>query len=173
MNKTVVDAVNATKAIVPGYFEKTCKQRIATGTGSVFSTINSVEEMEEAIVKADWIEAKHELVDPPCKAYKTTSITGGQYGMVKIEDQPDDTIFHIEDQKNTGMVSLVMEGNTRIPTKETWLIIGPEQGRDIVYTFHPGEPVPVATTPTEQLKVGTKLTKAEALEKGFNLAKVG
>jgi len=94
-------------------------------------------------------------------------------GMVKVADQPEDTIFTIEDQKNTGKVSLVMKGNHRIPAEETWIILGPEQGKEVVYTFHPGEPIPRATTSTEDLPVGTELTKAQALELGFNLAKVG
>lgn len=172
VNEKIQNAINATKNVVPGYFEKTCRQRLATGTGSIFSTINTVEEMEEAIVKADWVEAEHELIELPCKAYKTTSIKGGLYGMVPVADQPDDTMFEIQNQKNTGKVSLVMVGNNRIPAEETWMIIGPEQGEEIIYTFYPGEPTPKATTSTEELKVGTKLTKAEALEKGFNLAKL-
>ena len=91
-------------------------------------------------------------------------------------DQPDDAMFVIADPKNTGKVSLMIWGwcdGNRLLTDETWVIIGPNDGEDVVYTFHPGEPVPRATTSTEELPVGTKLTKAEALALGFNLAKVG
>ena len=67
-----------------------------------------------------------------------------------------------------------MQGAGRIPAKETWLIVGPaDNGEPVVFTFHPGEPVPRATTSTEDLPVGTKLTKEEAITLGFNLAKVG
>lgn len=173
MNKIIASAIENTKSLVPGYFEKTCAQRLADGTGSIFEDIHSVEDMEQALLSAEWIPAEHECVAPDCRAFKTTSIKSGLYGMVKVADQPDDTIFVIEDQKNTGKVSLVMKGNHRIPAEETWIILGPEQGKEVVYTFHPGEPIPRATTSTEELPVGTEVTKEEAMALGFNLAKVG
>ena len=173
MNAVIVNAIVNTKNLVPGYFEKTCEQRLSTGTGSIFEDIHIISEMEQALISAEWVEAQHECVAPGCRAFKTTSIHSGFYGMVKVADQPDDTTFEIQDQKETGKVSLVVAGNHRIPAKETWIILGPEQGQEVVYTFHPGEPVPRATTSTEELPVGTKLTKAEALALGFNLAKVG
>lgn len=169
----IISAISNTKELVPGYFEKTCAQRLADGTGSIFEAIHSVEDMEAALTSAEWVEAQHECVAPGCRAFKTTSIKSGLYGMVKVADQPDNTIFMIEDQKNTGKVSLVMKGSHRIPATETWIILGPEQDKEVVYTFHPGEPIPRATTSTETLPVGTELTKAQALKLGFNLAKVG
>lgn len=172
-NSVIVSAINNTKELMPRYFEKTCAQRLADGTGSIFEDIHSVEDMEQALLSAEWIPAEHECVAPDCRAFKTTSIKSGLYGMVKVADQPDDTIFVIEDQKNTGKVSLVMKGNHRIPASETWIILGLEEDEEVVYTFHPGEPIPRATTSTEELPVGTELTKAQALELGFNLAKVG
>lgn len=172
-NSVIVSAINNTRELVPGYFEQTCRQRLANGTGSIFEDIHSIEEMEAAIRNANWVPAEHELVKGEDRAFKTTDIKSGLYGMVKVADQPDDTMFEIQDQKNTGRVSLVMMGNHRIPAEETWIILGPEQGKEVVYTFHPGEPTAKATTSTEELPVGTKLTKAEALAKGFNLAKVG
>ena len=173
MNNIISSAISNTRELVPGYFEKTCTQRLSNGTGSIFESIHSVEEMEQALLSAEWIPAEHECVAPGCRAFKTTSIKSGLYGMVKVADQPDDTIFMIEDQKNTGKVSLVMKGNHRIPAEETWIILGPEQDKEVVYTFHPGEPIPRATTSTETLPVSTELTKAQAMELGFNLAKVG
>jgi len=169
----VVEAILNIKEMMPEYWEKTLFQRIWNGTGSIFSAIYNIVDMEQALINANWKRAENPNVAPGCTAYVTKDIPGGQYGMVPVADQPDDTIFVIEDQKNTGKVSLVMQGAGRIHATETWLIIGEEQGKNVVFTFHPGEPVPRATTSTEELPVGTVLTKAEALAKGFNLAKVG
>ena len=171
--KTVRNAIYNIATMMPEYWEKTLAQRICSGTGSIFSGIDNITDMEQALVDAHWEVAENPNVAPGCTAYVTKDIAGGQYGMVPVAAQPDNTIFIIEDQKNTGKVSLVMQGAGRIPAEETWIIVGPEQDKDVVYTFHPGEPVPRATTSTEELPVGTKLTKSEALSLGFNLAKVG
>lgn len=171
--KAVREAIYNIATMMPEYWEKTLTQRICTGTGSIFADIDNIVDMEQALVDAHWEVAENPNVATGCTAYVTTDITSGQYGMVPVANQSDDTVFVIEDQKNTGKVSLVMKGAGRFSAKETWLIVGPEQGKNVVYTFHPGEPVPRATTSTEELPVGTKLTKAEALALGFNMAKVG
>lgn len=155
------------------YFDNTCRQRISSGTGSIYSKISTVADMRQYLIVSPWEKAENPNVAPGCTAYKTSNITSGQYGMVPVAEQPDNTIFTIEDQKGTGKVSLVMQGAGRIPAKETWLIVGlADNGEPVVFTFHPGEPVPRATTSTEELPVGTRLTKKEALALGFNLAKV-
>ena len=160
--------------IPAGYFENTCRQRISSGTGSIYSKISTIADMRHYLIISPWEKAENSNVAPECVAYKTNNITSGQYGMVPVAEQPEDTMFTIEDQKATGRVSLVMQGAGRIPAKETWLIVGPaDNGEPVVFTFHPGEPVPRATTSTEELPVGTVLTKKEALALGFNLAKVG
>ena len=158
------------------YTDKMFAQRLPeSGMGSIYPFFNSRKELEEAIRSANYQPAEHPAIAPGCKAYITQDIMGA-YGMVKIEDQPNDMKFVIADPKNTGKVSLMIwgwaEGN-RLLTNETWVIVGPNEGKDVVYTFHPGEPIPRATTSTEELPVGTILTKQEALAKGFNLAKVG
>ena len=156
------------------YFENTCRQRLSSGTGSIYKFISTVGLMRQYLICSPWEKAENPNVAPGCVAYKTTNITSGQYGMVPVADQPDNTVFVIEDQKGTGKVSLVMRGAGRIPAKETWLIVGSaDNGEPVVFTFHPGEPVPRATTSTEELPVGTVLTKQEAIALGFNLAKVG
>ena len=160
----------------PEYANKMFLQRLpGSGMGSIYPFFESREELESALRAADYEPAEHPAIAPGCKAYVTHDIMGA-YGMVPVADQPDDTIFVVADPKNTGKVSLMLwgwaEGN-RLMTNETWIIVGPNNGEEVVYTFHPGQPVPRATTSTEELAVGTKLTKQEALAFGFNLAKVG
>ena len=170
--KIVRKAIDNISALMPEYWEKTLAQRICSGTGSIFESIDNIEDLEQALIDAHWERAENPNVAPGCTAYVTKDISGGLYGMVPVANQPENTIFVIEDQKGTSKVSLVMQGAGRIPAEETWIIVGPEQGNDVVYTFHPGEPVPRATTSTDALPVGTVLTKQEALALGFNLAKV-
>ena len=170
--KAVREAIKNISEMMPEYWEKTLFQRIWNGTGSIFSTIYNIVDMEQALIDAHWEVAENPNVAPGCTAYVTKDIPGGQYGMIPVAEQPKDQLFYIEDQKNTGKVSLVMYTGKRIPAEETWLIVGPEQGKNVVYTFHPGEPIPRATTSTEELPVGTVLSRDMALDLGFNLAKV-
>ena len=174
--KIVPEPLDAIEKQDPEYASKMFAQRLPeSGMGSIYPFFDSREELEEAIRSADYQPAEHPAVASGCKAYVTKDIIGA-YGMVQIANQPDNAKFVIADPKNTGKVSLMIWGwadGNRIVTSETWVIIGPNEGEDVVYTFHPGEPVPRATTSTEELPVGTVLTKQEALEKGFNMAKVG
>lgn len=156
------------------YCQKMFEQRLPeSGMGSVYEDCNTIEDIARKLYYAFYFEAENENVMSGCIAFKA-NIDGGLYGMVPVADQPDDAEFVIEDYKNTGKVSLVLHTSEgRIPANETWIILGPaENGEEIVYTFHPGAPIPRATTSTDELPVGTKLTKQEALNLGFNLAKV-
>ena len=56
--------------------------------------------------------------------------------------------------------------------KKNLKIIGNEEGHDVVFTFHPGEPVRPSLLEVSDCHNGTKLTKVEALNLGFDLAKV-
>ena len=174
--KIINAALDAIEKQDATYADKMFAQRLPEGgMGSIYPFMDNREELESAIRNADYEPAEHPAVAPGCTAYVTHDLMGA-YGMVLIEDQPEETMFVIADPKNTGKVSLMIwgwaEGN-RLLTNETWVIVGPNNGEDVVYTFHPGQPVPRATTSTEELPVGTKLTKKEALELGFNMAKLG
>ena len=157
MNKNteiVVKALNAIEKQDPDYAAKMFAQRLPeSGMGSIYPFMDSREELEAALREASYESAEHPAIAPGCKAYVTNDIIGA-YGMVQIANQPDDAVFVIADPKNTGKVSLMIwgwaEGN-RLLTNETWVIVGPNNGEDVIYTFHPGEPVPRATTSTEEL----------------------
>ena len=171
-NNVVNEAINATKEFLGDYFINTCRQRLAGGFGSIYEGINTPEEMEQALREADWEEAEHPDVMPGCKAYKTTDIKGGHFGLLKIADLPEDVVITASDPKGTGKVSMVVTGQPGPSVAETWLIVGNEEGHDVVFTFHPGEPVRPSLIETSEYPDGAKLTKEEALRMGFELAKV-
>ena len=156
------------------YLDNTFAQRLPGGKGSIYEG-HTAETLKSALIAAKYTQKEHVDIKSPCTGFVTYDIKGGEYGMIRIADQPEDSKFIIVDDKDTKKVSLMLVGAAgRIKTNETWVILGPaENGEEVLFTFHPGEPVPRATTSTEVLPVGTKLTKQEALAKGFNLAKVG
>jgi len=164
--------IEATRRLIPGYFESTCRQRLTGGAGSCFENISSIEEMEERLLKANWSPIQDENVAEGCKAYVTKDILGGRFGLVEIKSLPDNSTLVADDRKGTGKVSLTVSGQKGAYVQETYLIIGPEQGEDVVFTFHPGPPVRESKVQTSELPHGTEVSKAKALEMGFELAKL-
>ena len=171
-NDIVQRAIDTTKEYFGDYFQKTCAQRIYNGKGSVFTGITNIQDMENALRAAKWVAAEHKDVAEGCKAFKTTDIPGGNFGLAEIESLPDDVVIMAQDPKGTGMISMVACGEANRPVDETWLIIGEEEGKEIVFTFHPGEPIPPSRTSVEQIHDGQILTKQEALALGFKTVKL-
>lgn len=171
-NATVQKAIDTTKKVLGKYFENTCRQRLAGGAGSIYEGINTPEEMEAALRAAIWLETDHPTVMKGCRAFMTRSIPGGRFGLVRIANLPEDAVLTASDPKGTGMVSMTIKGHKGPAVAETWLIIGEENGYDVVFTFHPGKPVKPSMVEVKNCPDGTKLTKAEAMGLGFDLAKV-
>ena len=172
MRKTINTIIDTTKKFFGEYFERTCAQRLAGGAGSIFEDINSIEKMEKSLRTANWSEATHQDVMPGCKAYKTTSIKGGRLGLVKIEDLPENVRIIASDPKGTGKVSMTVHDKLGPIVEETWLITGIEEGHEIIFTFHPGEPVRPSILEVKNCPDGTILSKEEAINLGFNFAKI-
>ncbi len=165
-------AIYMTKRHLNDYFENTCKQRLEGGAGSTYDGIETTDEMKDALIAAHWKKAEHPDVMPGCQAYKTEDIKGGHLGLVSIAELPDDATIIASDPKGTGKVSMTVTGQKGPETKETWLIVGKEDDRDVVFTFHPGEPVRPSIIEVKDCPDGTKLTKEQAIALGFDLAKI-
>ena len=165
--------IDNTKKTLGDYFAKTCEQRLATGIGSRYENIPDVAAMEAALRAADWTEANHPDIMPGCRAYITRDIKGGRQGVVALDDF--DLAYEViaVDPKRTGNVEVAIDiGNFGPRVEETWAIVGPENGVDVLYTFHPGEPIRPSQVPASLVPAGTKLRVIEALGLGFEYAKV-
>ena len=168
----VRSALAKTQTYLSDYFENTCKQRLAGGVGSVYDGIEEIADMEDALYSAYWKKAEHPDVMPGCQAYVTKDIKGGHLGLLKIADLPDGAVITASDPKGTGKVSMTVTGEKGPEVEETWLIVGNEDGHNVVYTFHPGEPVRPSVVEVKDCPNGTKLTKEQAIALGFDLAKI-
>lgn len=164
--------IEATRRLIPNYFENTCAQRLTAGAGSCYDGVENIEQLEEMLMNATWTEVHHPAVSEGCRCYVTKDIPGGRFGLVEIKTLPEDTVLLADDRKNTGKVSLTVSGHRGASVEETYLITGPEQGEEVIYTFHPGEPVRESKIQTEDLPHGTPVSKEKALSMGFDLAKV-
>lgn len=179
VNQRVREALYRTAALMPTYYGKMLAQRLpAGGCGSVFEGFDSPEQLAAAILGANWEPAEPPAGSaiPGCGYFKTHGIPGGRMGLVRIADLPDDVQIVARDPKGTGMVSMAVQGVRGIEAHETWIILGPgeEDGvhGEVVWTFHPGDPVGPSRLEAKDVPDGTVLAKAEALALRFDLAKI-
>ena len=158
------------------YWQKALKQRLpGTGAGSVYTAFKTPEELEEALLSANWeyFGEDAENVIPGCpmdKIFKTEDIPSGIYGMAKIEELPEGTKLYAKDVKNTGFVSLLLEGKPEVEAKTTWMITGVRKGVERAVTFWPGELIPVIGYDTG-ICDGDVVSREEALAAGYIHAK--
>lgn len=170
MNTIVNKAIENSRRIVPQYWESTVKGRLNGGIGSVYDQFSSVEELEKALLAADWRETTHPDVMTGCRVFVAN--LEGRFGIVEISELPSDTVLIADDRKNTGCVAMTVEGIRGKIVSETYLIMGEEQGEDVVFTFHPGEPIRPSVVEVSTISHGSRVSVKEAKELGFDLAKI-
>ena len=161
------------------YQDAILAQRVSGDTNAGSSYDMTASELKQAVYKANWVEVKHPNVEEPCRVFTTTDIPKGKNGIRNIEDFSDDTVFYAIDRKDTGFVGIGVAGeNASEYVSTTYLIVGPEEingkTEDIVYTFHPGEPLKLKNeqTTSKELPDGTVLTKSQVLDMGFKHCKL-
>ena len=161
------------------YQDAMIDQRVSGDKNAGSSYDMSAKELKQAIFKANWVETTHPNVEEPCRVFITKDIPKGRNGIRNIEDFPDDAVFYAIDRKDTGFVGIGVAGENVSPYVDiTYLIVGPEEingkTEDIVYTFHPGEPLKLKEeqTTNKEIPDGTILTKKQALALGFKHCKL-
>jgi hypothetical protein len=159
-------AFTATRRLAPGYFEKCLVQR-TSGSGSSYRNLTP-ETLEQALLGTSWEPFDHPDVMAGCHAFKAP--LPGTFGLVDLSTLPVDSLVFLADPKDTGFVEAEVEGTKGGQVAFTVIILGTEQGEEIVFTFHPGDPI----RPSRMQKDGLwdKITVGQALELGFKWAKV-
>lgn len=171
MTQRVRDALDNTKSLEPAYFGKmmSLRSELEGGIGSVYPL--KAEHIQNALMSCVWQVFDHPSILAGCTA--AVAQIGGRLGIVQITDLPDTASFTLIDPKGTGYCEILLSGAPpRIEVGHTVLIMGPhsETKREVVYTFHPGDPImPSRVTGLEHGKV---ITKAKAQALGFEWAKV-
>lgn len=182
-NEFVKKALNNAKKLIMGkdeegndktYLDVMLNQRIEgkNNAGSSYK-VDSKEELYQKLISQEWSETTHPDVMPGCKVFKSN--LAGLEGILDIDDLPDDVELYAIDPKETGKIGIGAGNIEKNPVKETYLIVGKEQidgkEEDVVFTFHPGEPVRPSEIETKEIPDGTKLTKEEAEQLGFDKVK--
>lgn len=169
----IAKAAETTRNVVPGYFEKTVAQRAGLEEIAAGSIIESVtaSELEQMLLHADWEEYSHDAVMSGCVAFKAP--IAGRLGVVDLSKLSDDTVVTLDDRKDTGNVSCVVEGALGPKVDFTVIILGEEQGQEVIFTFHPGDPVRPSQIETKSGMNGRQVTVKEARSMGLETAKIG
>lgn len=177
--KRIQAAIANTKRVVPGYFESTVAQRSSkTGCGSVVTTYHG-KPVSDGIghlvffdAQAGWEEYPEcPALMPGCSAFINREI-GGELGVVSLAELAPETEVVLDDRKGTGNVSATVKGVRGKHVDFVVAILGDEQGSEVLFTFHPGDPVNPSKVKTEPGMHGKVITVAEALRMGLETAKI-
>lgn len=170
----VVEAINTTKKVMPVYWEKTLNQRIRNGCGSV-TRFEDAKALECALLEAGWEPYTHPSICEGCVGFKTYDIPG-MMGMdtienVKAEMGPNFKLKVI----NPKYLPFSEVGFSSIRTNVTYtvIILGKEKDNEVVFTFHPGQPIePDNALKADEWKDGDTITIDQAIALGVRWVKI-
>ena len=169
----IIAAIGNTREILPSYFEKTLEQRLDNNSaaGSIFEGFGTIQEVEDKILTSQWEEYRHENLAPDTTGFCCHWI-GGCIGTVPLTTLDDTQVVILDDRKNTGRVSATVKGVRGASTDLTVIILGQHEGREVIFTIHPGAPVKPSTVTMESGMHGKTITAKEAIELGLQTAKI-
>lgn len=172
-NDIVRNAIQNIKEKMSGYWSSTVEQRSAKSDKCAGSRYDmSPEEIEETLLSIDWKPYSNQNINPPAKGFITTQF-GGHEGILELKKLPKNTNVRLDDFKKTGKVSAIVDGKLGDKKNFTVILVGPYQDMgDVVWTFHPGEPIAPSVIDAENMD-GKVITAEEAVKMGFLYAKVG
>ena len=136
-------AIANTIEVVPGYFEGHLEGRSAAGDGSTIwrwgKACPNGHAVMNTLLDTLWQEYPScpNLI-PGCTAYRAA--IPGTIDLRKVSDLADDTPV-VWVRTDHGYQYPTVAGTEGEYVDETVLIVGPEAGRTVVYTFHPGNPI--------------------------------
>ena len=129
----------------------------------------------QSISDLDWQPYDCPEVKAPCTAFWAKGIEGW-LGLVEIGTMSDRRRLMLEDGHQTGFLSVVAEKNAdwiQTPCDYAVIILGDEDGKEVVYTVHPGAPIqPSSLAIAKKFNVGDIITPYDALGLGFKYAKI-
>lgn len=156
-----MQVITAIKNTPPDYFSRALSMRTPEGRiGSYFEM--TPDQLKQALFQAKWEpydprDADGNPIIKGARGYRAT-IEGGRLGMTTVESLPADAKLYLADVKGTGNWSVDTVGAKGEPTNHVTMIVGEAEGKQVVWTFHPGEPV--RPSALDSSKVGQALSES-------------
>ena len=162
----------------PTYYDNVFRQRSKQdnkAAGSVYDM--STSELKAKILSANWEEYYHPSINPPAVGFVSYDLEG-TLGILDLKKAASKKIISYNDKvsftdpKNTGFAYAIVSASRGDNTHVTVALLGPhpKNSKEVVWTFHPGEPITENKLPLDL--VGQTMTVQEAIEKGIQFAKV-
>tara|TARA_Y100000310_G_scaffold341545_1_gene441017 strand:- start:21 stop:590 length:570 start_codon:yes stop_codon:yes gene_type:complete len=182
----VLKLLNDTNSVDEGHLPAILRQHTLTegASGSVFdldagAVMEQLVEGEFRHLTPEEKEQAGDAIQPDCQYYILEGI-GGLLGVYPIF--PDETGLRICRDKKGCPLALQGTRARSIRTSILTMIVGPHEGQEIIYTFHPGLPIKPSSlqienlTPRHQEMLFSSLgsidvTYEEAVSYGFRYAK--
>ncbi len=161
------------RSLATAYGQSVIAQRVPgpAQAGSCFAVATAAE-AAELLQGAAWSRLEHPAVTAPAVAFEAA--IPGTWGLVPLESLAPETRVVLADPKGTGKVEAVVDlpqpARPRVQT--TTIILGPGgDGAEVVWTVHPGLPIPPSQVPAASVAGRTETTAAEAYALGLRWAK--
>jgi hypothetical protein len=176
----VVAAIEHTRKALPGYFERTLFQRASLSPEHCGSTVHGTPaEVEALLLEAAWAPYEHSAVAPGCVAFRAHLPGPLRVGVVELARLDGALPVKLADVKSTGYYEVEIEavhvsGTPAEYTDFVTAILGDHEGGEVVFTFHPGEPIAPSrvAVSTPGLPSDAMIPVHEARRLGFTYAKV-
>lgn len=135
------------------YLDITLQSRLnGIGAGSWYENMTE-EQLLEAITSAELTQFVPEVAMEGCKYYKAN--IPGKNGITNIEDLPEESPLYLS-ITHAGTGRLSVSTTEKVPAKdetETTIILGYEKGvGEVMFTMHPGLPIPPSDLTIDKLK---------------------
>lgn len=153
------------------YLRACLAQRVngPNASGSVFTGFSDPVALLGELVLAEWEPYEHEAVMEGCTAFRAP--LRGRIGVARLDAIDPETPVMLADPKRTGNVECTVRGVLGEEVDFAVIILGPDGGREVAYTFHPGAPIAPSRVPAADMD-GRCITARDALAMGFAWAKI-
>jgi hypothetical protein len=168
----IMPAIDNTKKFLPEHWQKCLDQRCGRSgfaAGSVYPRWTQ-KRIEKELLAGHWVEYSHPAIMVGCRAFRAQ--IPGRFGIVELSTLPSGTIITLDDRKNTGKVSCVVKGIRGEMVDFSVIILGMDNGMEVVFTFHPGDPINPSQVLCEPGMHGREIAVAEALDMGLETVKI-
>lgn len=166
----VRSVIDATRRVVPGYFERCLAQRIHSPdeAGSTYGHVTPAE-LEVLLRTAMWVPYEHADIAPGCHGFRAN--IAGWIGIVALDKLEPERSVSLADPKGTGYCEAIVAGVRGATSGLTVAILGVEAGEEVLFTFHPGAPIKPSRVTVSACGGERQTTVADARLLGFTHAK--